>query len=161
MLAETTCGFFIVCVPCLPKILKDKGVIRRVKQGLGMRVTTASGAAASGGPSRYGYGSKFNTDVSVMSRSGAASDAYHKLDEEAGGGAGIPMGNMNTGSTEQLRRPDDDHHGQAHDVSKGGIVRTTQVAVRIHSDAASRNSSEGDAQAVSHYKQGRRGANDW
>lgn len=150
VLAETTCGFFIVCIPCLPKILKDKGIIRGVKQRLGMRVTTAG---ASGGPSKYGYGSKFNTEVSVMSRTGTT-DAYQKLDEEGGG---IPMGNLNGGSEEQLRRQAD----FSQEMSKGGIVRTTQVAVRIHSDAASQDDSDRDIQAVSHYNQPSRGDNGW
>lgn len=167
VLAETTCGFFIVCIPCLPKILKDKGIIRGLKRGLGMPVTSTRPTGAS----KYGYGSKFNTDVSVMSRTGGGGgvDAYHKLDEEGGGGGGIAMSNIDGDSKEHLRQPDEEqqrkqqqqqhhHHvGGLHDPSKGGIVRTTQVAVRIHSDDASNISSiEDDSiQHTGHYKSSR------
>lgn len=133
VLAETTCGFFIVCMPCLPKILKDKGIIRRVKQRFGMRVTTAGASGpGSSGYGKYGYGSKMNTDVSVMSRSVTTADAYHKLDEEGG----VPMGSMNTESMERLRRPEDIHD------TKGRIIRTTQVAVHVHPDGGSQTGSE-------------------
>ena len=115
VLAETTCGFIIVCMPCLPKILKDKGIIRRCKQALGMQVTTA-------GPSGYGYGSsKFSNNkigVSAGSRSATATDPYHKLDDHQGG---IAMSNMPTESMEHLRE---------HEYDKGKIMRTTQVTVQ-------------------------------
>ena len=135
VLAETTCGFFIVCMPCLPKILKDKGIISRVKRRLGMRVTTAGASGpGSSGYGKYGYRSNMNTEVSAMSRSVATADAYYKLDEEGGGG--VPMGHMKTESMERLRRP-----GDMHD-AKGGIMRTTQVAVHVHGDGASQTGSD-------------------
>lgn len=134
VLAETTCGFFIVCIPCLPKILKDKGIIRKFKQRFGMRATTVGASGpGSGKYGKYGYGSNLDSSVFNHSRSGTTADAYHKLDEEGG----VAMGSLETESMERLRRPED---------SKGKITRTTQI--HVHSDGRPQNGNEIDAPAA-------------
>ncbi|KAF7585539.1 hypothetical protein BBP40_010721 [Aspergillus hancockii] len=39
--AEMTCGFFIVCLPCIPKPLKETRVIRSIKRAFGMKTTSS------------------------------------------------------------------------------------------------------------------------
>ncbi|KAL4778833.1 hypothetical protein BJX76DRAFT_362351 [Aspergillus varians] len=31
-MAEMTCGFFIICLPCIPKIVKETGILRHIKE---------------------------------------------------------------------------------------------------------------------------------
>ncbi|KAK2781473.1 hypothetical protein FQN53_000564 [Emmonsiellopsis sp. PD_33] len=108
--AESTCAFFIVCIPCLPKIFKDKGVIRRVKQAFGMKVSQPGNYGSSGKPSKYGYGSKHSVG-----------DSYRQLYDEHG----VPLEDMHSSaSTEQLRHP-----------ANGKIMRTRQVTVQVSSDS--------------------------
>ncbi|KAJ5815536.1 hypothetical protein N7474_007313 [Penicillium riverlandense] len=49
--AGITCGFFILCVPCVPRILKDTGVLRKMKRAVGMKTTNSSKRDAGTGPS--------------------------------------------------------------------------------------------------------------
>ena len=52
-------------MPCLPKILQEKGVIRSLKQCLGMGATDPGISYGSDlKPGKYGRGSKYNADVS-------------------------------------------------------------------------------------------------
>lgn len=125
VIAETTCGFFIVCMPCLPKILKEKGIIRRVKGWFGMRVTTA-------GPSSYGYNSELG-GYPGGSRSASGMDPYLKLDESNSGKA-MRSVTTNTDSMENLRDPEEGN--------KGKIMKTTQVVVHYHQDKRSQSDSE-------------------
>ncbi|KAI1384386.1 uncharacterized protein F4822DRAFT_432933 [Hypoxylon trugodes] len=118
--AESTCAFFIVCMPCLPKILREQGIIHRIKKVLGMKLTQQG--LSYGGDSKaakYGYGSKYSTG-----------DSYRKLDEERGG---VPLGDMKTESTERLRRPED---------AEGKIVKTTQVTVQVTADTPAENDTK-------------------
>lgn len=125
--AESTCAFFICCIPCLPKILKDQGVLRKIKLALGMKVST-NGTGGYGsdlkGGSKYGLSSKYGNN---MSRPGGA-ESYRKLDEESG----IAMRTMKSESTEQLRHPDSD----------GKIMRTTQVTIERSQETASHSDSD-------------------
>lgn len=126
-MAETTCGFFVVCMPCLPKIFRETGVTRKIKKAFGMSVTP-TGQKDSNYPS-YGYPAKYGTGVSGLSRSTATADAYHKLNEDGS----VAMGDMKTESTEQLRQ----------DAGKDRIMRTTQVTVDVTGDGTD---SEGPRQ---------------
>lgn len=114
--SEMTCGFFILCVPCLPVILKESRVLRKILSALG--ITMGSSAKPS------------NSDLVTFGGSGPASnkkskgvksmtDTYFKIDEEDGG---LPMGDLEaTESQERLHREQNDK-GQH-------ITRTTQVTV--------------------------------
>ncbi|PNP85076.1 hypothetical protein FNYG_01601 [Fusarium nygamai] len=119
--AEMTCGFFIVCVPCIPKILKETGVIRNIKRAFGMSTAPTNPNTAD----RYG---KSGTKGSQLSSTGPKS--YYKLDED-----GVPLGTLKgSESTEYLR--DNANNGQ-------GITRTTQI--KITQDNRSTSDSEGHA----------------
>ena len=111
--AESTCAFFILCMPCLPKILREKGIIRNLKQCFGMRVTEPGTYGSDLKPGRYGYGSKYSAD-----------DSYRMLGEDRG----VPLKNLGTESTEHLRHPDN---------VDGKIMRTRHITVQV-SDPMSR-----------------------
>ncbi|RFU81565.1 integral membrane pth11 [Trichoderma arundinaceum] len=109
-IAEMTCGFFVVCMPCLPKILQDTGILRRIKGRFGM---TTGG---SGVPKNSHYGNGIGSSVGKLPST--TSNAYHMLDEE-----GTPMGDLKgSESTEKLRQ-------EAHTTSASRIVRTTRITV--------------------------------
>lgn len=102
--AEMTCGFVVVCVPCVPKILTETGVWRKMKKGLGMSVTTAK---------------QSQTDASNTPRSKnmrSANKSYLEIEDD------IELDGLKTESTEHLRQP-------YVTSSDKDIVCTTQVTV--------------------------------
>lgn len=44
--AEMACGFFIVCVPCIPKILQQTGALGTIRKALGMSTGRATADSA-------------------------------------------------------------------------------------------------------------------
>ncbi|KAL7945555.1 hypothetical protein V8C42DRAFT_357910 [Trichoderma barbatum] len=121
--AEMTCGFFILCVPCIPKIIQETGVVPAIKKGTGMMHSSGKSNQSSSGYARGGG----NTKTSV-----SANKDYYQLEEE-----GLHMKNLSE-STEQL------HHG-----SNGpAITRTTRVTVtndnRSFSDSGSKKDTWGN-----------------
>ncbi|KAF3057429.1 hypothetical protein GL218_06172 [Daldinia childiae] len=103
--AELTCGFIIACMPSTPKILKDHGVLDKMRRAM-----------------RSVVGLK-NTHLRSMTKPTTSTAAdhthtntYRKIDEY-----GVPMKDLQPSeSTEQLR---DDKFDQ-------GILRTTRVTVK-------------------------------
>ncbi|KAK7714070.1 hypothetical protein SLS64_004167 [Diaporthe eres] len=106
--AEMTCGFFVCCMPCIPKILRDTGVLRNMKRAFGMKTTTTKNTsnAKSG---------QFSSNVSHAKSVTATSKSYYKLDED-----GIPMEPVESESTEQLHKAK---------LSGAAITRTTQITI--------------------------------
>ncbi|KAK3935732.1 hypothetical protein QBC46DRAFT_396858 [Diplogelasinospora grovesii] len=104
--AEMTCGFIVVCVPCVPKILLESGVWRKVKKGLGMSVT--AGTAAN---------TKNQTGASAMRSKNMRSvnNSYLEIDDDT------ELKTLGSESTEHLRDP------YANTKLEKGIIRTTQV----------------------------------
>ena len=120
MQAEEACGFFILCIPCLPKLLKEMGLMAGFKRLFGIATTTAN----SGTPGNY-YAK--NTAGRGGHLTSNTSKDYYKLDED-----GTPLRNLSSESTEQL------HAGGKVD---NGIMRTTRVTVTedARSNAESHN----------------------
>ncbi|KAF3077642.1 hypothetical protein CFAM422_000185 [Trichoderma lentiforme] len=117
--AEMTCGFFILCVPCIPKIIQEAGIIPAIKKGTGMLHSGGRSNQVSSGYARGGGTTK--TSVS-------ANKDYYQLEEE-----GMNMKNLSE-STEHL------HHG-----SHGpAITRTTRVTVTNDSRSVSDSDSKND-----------------
>ncbi|KAK1254816.1 hypothetical protein MKX08_008811 [Trichoderma sp. CBMAI-0020] len=120
--AEMTCGFFILCVPCIPKIIQEAGIIPAIKKGTGI---LHSGGRSNQVSSGYGRGGG-TTKTSV-----SANKDYYQLEEE-----GMNMKNLSE-STEHL------HHGS----HAPAITRTTRVTVtndsRSVSDSDSKNNGWG------------------
>ena len=108
-----TCGFIVVCVPCVPKILLESGVWRKVKNGLGMNVTTTGNT-------------KNPTSASALRSKNMRSvnKSYLEIDD-------TELKNFNSESTEHLRDP------YINAKPEKGIVRTTQVTVTQDSDSNS------------------------
>ncbi|UKZ46291.1 hypothetical protein TrVGV298_000492 [Trichoderma virens] len=118
--AEMTCGFFILCVPCIPKIIQETGVVPAIKKGTGLFQSSGKSNQGSNGYARGGGTTK--TSVS-------ANKDYYQLEED-----GVRMKNLSE-STEQL------HHG-AHGPA---ITRTTRVTVTNDSRSISDSDSKNDA----------------
>ena len=113
---ECTCAFFIFSMPCLPKVLKDHGITRKIKKAFGMKVSKSDNTYGSQQkPGKYGLGSKYGT----------TSDCYQQLDEEHG----VPLEHLKSDSTEQLRGPEK---------IDGQIMRTTHVTVQVSGDGSTR-----------------------
>ncbi|GAB1319644.1 hypothetical protein MFIFM68171_09854 [Madurella fahalii] len=124
--AEMTCGFFIICVPCMPKILKQAGVLRKIKKALGM----STGPTANSAKADYFAGGGSGSRSRGPGGSSTAPDSYHKLEED-----GVAMDNLKSSeSTEHL-------HGHGKLTTAPVITRTTQITVmedsRSTSDGAS------------------------
>lgn len=100
------CGFFIICIPCIPKILKDTGVIHRIKKVFGATSNTKSNQKSD----FYGTGSLAHGKSATTT-----SKAYYKLDED-----GVPLRDMKSDSTEVLH---------TNDKPNNGIVLTTRITV--------------------------------
>lgn len=147
--AEMACGFFIICVPCMPKILQQTGVLRRIKRALGMPTggpTGDSGGAAGGYRVGGGSGGARSRGPGGSSISGTGPDSYYKLEEDGGIAAGaVAMGDLKASeSTEHLRDNPGKPAGTAPvPVAAATITRTTHIAVtedsRSTSDGGSSN----------------------
>lgn len=94
-------------MPCIPKILRDTGVLKNIKRAIGMKTTTTKG------PSNN-KSAQFSSNISHGKSVTATSKAYYKLDED-----GIPMDPVESESTEQL------HNAKL----SAGITRTTRIIV--------------------------------
>jgi hypothetical protein len=115
-----TCGFFILCVPCIPKILQEVGITPAIKKGTGMMGSSGKPYQPPSGYARGGGNIK--TSVS-------ANKDYYQLEEE-----GLQMKNLSE-STERLHNST---HGPA-------ITRTTQVTITNDSHSVSDDGSKNDA----------------
>ncbi|XXH05412.1 hypothetical protein Hte_011838 [Hypoxylon texense] len=104
--AEMTCGFIIACLPSTPKILKDSGVLPKMKRAMKSLVGLKNSTLRS-------------TSKPPASSVTNPSSNYRKIDEY-----GVPMKDLKPSeSTEKLR----DDNSSKFDT---GIVRTTRVTVK-------------------------------
>ncbi|KAJ9143510.1 Integral membrane protein PTH11 [Pleurostoma richardsiae] len=130
--AEMTCGFFILCVPCLPSIIKESGLSRKIKKVLGISM------GSSGKPSNHDlvtFGGTGPASSNKKSKAGKSmNDTYFKIDEEDGG---LPMGDLKTTESQERLHMQRGNNG-VH------ITRTTQVTVTSDSRSAQSGSESGD-----------------
>uniref|UniRef100_L2FWA6 60s ribosomal protein l36 n=1 Tax=Colletotrichum fructicola (strain Nara gc5) TaxID=1213859 RepID=L2FWA6_COLFN len=124
--AEMTCGFFILSVPCLPKIIRESGLPRKMKSALGISVKTTNPSDQKS--SDYATGS-----TPQRSKSGLHADSYYKMRDD-----GVSMTNFDRSeSQEQL------HGGPSgQDSTRDGklgvqVTRTTQITVTSGSRSGS------------------------
>jgi hypothetical protein len=101
--AEMTCGFFVICLPCVPKIIKDSGVAGQVK-----KLTKGS---------RQNYDSAY-----VRYEPSSGKDASgQKLDGDA-----VQMKSLSLEASESTERL----HGDGNRAGLGmAITRTTQFTI--------------------------------
>ncbi|KAI2622426.1 hypothetical protein GGR54DRAFT_63514 [Hypoxylon sp. NC1633] len=103
--AEMTCGFVIACLPSTPKIIKDSGILPKIKRGMRSLVGLKNSTLRS------------TNKVTASSGTNQLS-SYRKIDDHS-----IRMKDLKqTESTEQLR-DDTGNFDQ-------GIVRTTRVTIQ-------------------------------
>lgn len=111
--AEGTCGFFIACVPCLPKIYRDAGIAQKARRLFRGSTTSAPNSSnLQDLPTiiTWGQSSNFNK---APRRGMTTTAAYYEMEDED-----LPMDNLQTsGSTEQLH---------SHTANNG--VRVTKTA---------------------------------
>lgn len=92
---EMTCGFFVVCVPCLPKVLTETAIGRTVRQVLGFGTCKRTGEHST---RLEGDGRRLVQGVHRLSR-GKAVDAYRELDEEF-----VPLETFENRDPKQIRQ---------------------------------------------------------
>ena len=140
--AEMTCGFFILCVPCLPSMIKESGLSGRIKHVLGISADSSGKLPSNhdlvtfggtGGPASSGKKSKGGKSLN---------DTYYKIDEEEGS-MGDGGGDRHLQTSESQERLHMQQRG-ANGGSGAHIVRTTQVAVTSDSRSAQSASESGD-----------------
>ncbi|KAL4983731.1 hypothetical protein BDW68DRAFT_168277 [Aspergillus falconensis] len=108
--AEMTCGFFVICLPCVPKIIKESGVAERIKK------------LTKGSRENYNSGYKSYEPSSGRYASGQRAE-FDKLDEDAVQMKPLPL--EASESTERL-------HGDGEENAAGigmAITRTTQFTM--------------------------------
>jgi hypothetical protein len=125
VMAEMTCGFFVTCVPVIPKIVQDTGILRKIKKGLGL--TRTGNTPNRGG----GYGDTTRKGGSVLAsvnRGGAmptaTGNAYYKLDED-----GMPLADLKGSESTEYLRYEEEKARSAAPPGRGQILRTTQIMV--------------------------------
>jgi hypothetical protein len=130
--AEMTCGFFILCVPCLPSIIKESGLSGRIKKILGIS------AGSSDKPSNHDivtFGGTGPASSNKKSKAGKSlNNTYFKIEEEDGG---LPLGDLKTTESQEQLHQQQGNNG-AH------ITRTTQVTVSSDSRSAKSGSESVD-----------------
>ena len=111
--AEMTCGFIVVCIPCVPRILLESGAWRRLKKNVGLNVTTGLTGANT---------TKRSANSAMRPKNmRSQGDSYLELDDHE-------MKTLGSESTEHLRDNKYQQHGN-------DIVRTTQVTITQGSEA--------------------------
>lgn len=149
---EGACGFFIICVPCMPKIIKETRFGRKIRAALGIKRTTAT-------PSTGAHTLNNNTNTNgtnltwgrKSTRSGApgggkhkysawgtTAEAYYEIEEGAVGLESIKR----SGSGKSVR------HGAGREASPGseesaGVMVTTETCVTVVSKDSRSLSSGG------------------
>lgn len=124
---EMTCGFFILCVPCLPKLISESGCSRRVKRALGASTGKPSvdGLNSSNLNSKFGssYASRKKSRSTDILNTTVDASAYYQIDEEA-----VVLDDLKTSeSTEQLRKS---HHSGANGVHVTKTIVVTKSQSR-------------------------------
>ncbi|KAI1843003.1 hypothetical protein JX266_010856 [Neoarthrinium moseri] len=126
--AEMTCGFFILCVPCLPKVLSESGISRTISSAFKLSNKASTGPSESD--------PKHGTPGSSRDRFKSAKilGRYRQMDDD-----GIPLGNT------QASESDEDYVQHGHDAvdrsGERGVTRTTHITVSS-SFATGANDSE-------------------
>lgn len=106
---EMTCGFFVACMPTLPRVLKESIWMRRFKRTLGLKLSSRSSSDEAKGSGYVNGGAASSHKMSH--------DAYLQLDED-----GMPMSGLQASvSTEHLQNGNDENTGR--------ITRTTHIVV--------------------------------
>ncbi|CAI0648515.1 unnamed protein product [Colletotrichum noveboracense] len=124
--AEMTCGFFILSVPCLPRIIRESGLPRKVKSALGISVKTTSPSDQKS--SDYATGS-----TPQRSKSGLHADSYYKMRDD-----GVSMTNFDRSESQEQLHGGPCGQDSTRDRKLGvQVTRTTQITVTSGSRSGS------------------------
>ncbi|KXX79396.1 hypothetical protein MMYC01_204045 [Madurella mycetomatis] len=125
--AEMTCGFVISCMPAAPRLLKETGILRKIKTLLRMHVTTVQASNVTGG-----------STIDTFSKPSTTTDKYRKIDDD-----GLLLDDIAAGKSESTERlQQQSSAGKLN--SSHSVVRTTQVTVqREYVDDATGNGKYG------------------
>ncbi|RSM00803.1 hypothetical protein CEP52_008889 [Fusarium oligoseptatum] len=107
--AEMTCGFFIVCVPCVPKILRESGVLAKIKKAIGMATRSKS----------------------TNQKERPIRNAYYKLDED-----GVPMKDMNRDGSESTEHLHDGPQSDSPGITRTTQIIVSETARGAHDERA-------------------------
>lgn len=130
--AEMTAGFFIFCVPCLPKLLKESPLPRGLKMMLGLSVRSTAGGQSN-------QNTRGADSHHQLSKTGMATEAYVQIGED-----GIAMSDVEK-SESQERLQD----GQLKTLNAVQIQVTRTTHVTVTSDSRSGSDLElGDSSAA-------------
>lgn len=121
--AEMTCGFFILSVPCLPKLITESGLPRKLKEYLvGLSISKSAGP------------SNGNSEIGARSESHLrkASNSYYKIGDDD-----TRMSNFDRSESQEHL-----HEGYNTQDGKNGmqVTRMTHIAVTSDSQSGSSNS---------------------
>lgn len=118
--AEMTCGFFILCVPCFPSIIKHFGLQSKVKEFFGISTKASDPSTSSSATYGQSGNSKGKWGRRKVRAELESADPYYKMDE------------TKTLSLEKLTptRSQDPEHGWEGEGEGGGVhvTRTTDVS---------------------------------
>ncbi|KAF5001741.1 hypothetical protein FDECE_10874 [Fusarium decemcellulare] len=115
--AEMTCGFFILSVTTLPRILAESGISNKIKSALGITYKSS-------GPSDPNSDYPKAKGSLQTPKSGKSSDNYYKLDED-----GIPMTNFDRSESQEHLREEREEIGKHVDSTAVQVTRTTSVTI--------------------------------
>lgn len=111
--AEMTCGFVVICMPAVPKLLMDTGIGKKIKKSikscLGMKNTTTS---ATNPIATFGS--------QPISKRQNTSNSYRKMDE-----FDMPLEDLKLSASESTEYLRNGHHK----TNSTSIVRTTEITV--------------------------------
>lgn len=113
--AEMTCGFFILSVPCLPKLIGESGLSRRIKEYLGISVGSKNVDSS--------YGPRSGSHQ--LSKSKRNSDSYNRIGE-----SGIHMSNIERSESQE-------HLNDVYVQGKNGVQVTRTTHITVSSDSHS------------------------
>lgn len=120
--AEMTAGFFIFCVPCVPKLVKESPLPRRVKEMLGLSVKSTTGKS-----NQYtGSGSK------QLSKTGMSSEAYVEIGED-----GMALSDMEKSESQERLREASGTRDGGNPSNAVQVTRTTHITVTSDSQSGS------------------------
>lgn len=119
---EMTCGFFILCVPCLASVIKESGL----PGWLSKIVDLTSRSKNTSNIDSYDRANPLPSSQKISKAGMKSTDSYYKMDEEDGG---LPLGELKTSESQENLRTQQGKNG-VH------VARTTHVIVTSDSQSA-------------------------
>ncbi|KAK1783185.1 hypothetical protein QBC45DRAFT_447946 [Copromyces sp. CBS 386.78] len=136
--AEMTCGFFIFCIPCLPKLIKESSLSATVKSMLGLSSNKSRSYATGGGHTGTGTG------TGVLSKYGKGFDDGRDLELGTSGKrseeGSLPLSDMERSESQERLHGHGKGSGSGSGLG-GGVHVTKTTMVTITHDSRSNGST--------------------